>query len=106
MSSSTTGSTPSAKLKLSGPAVRLLRGVDALVVADADAPVVGAARRPLPVVRPAHLVGVADFLDFRRVLDDAAVRSDEVAEDVVAGAMAPRPPHRRIARVLHPPDAA
>src|SRR3954468_2769227 len=112
MSSSTTGTTPSAKAINSGPdpelrpAVGLLGGVDAFVVAHADTPVVGAAGWPLPVVRATDLVVVADFLDLGGVLDDAAVRADEIAEHVVAGAMAPRSPHGRVARVLQAADAA
>src|SRR5690349_9913084 len=112
MSSSNTGRTPSANVMNYEPgpelrpAVGLLRGMDALVVAHADAPVVGAAGGPLPVLRAAHPVVVVDFLDLGGVLDDAAVRADEVAEDVVAGAVATRSPHRRIAGVLQAADAA
>src|ERR1043165_565035 len=90
----------------SGPLKGALCGVDALVVARGDAPVVGAPLRPFPLLGAADLVVVADFLDLGRVLDDAAVRPDEVAEDVVARTVAPRSPYRREAGIAHPTDAA
>src|SRR5438045_9668946 len=90
----------------SGPLRRALCGVDALVVARGDAPVVGAPLRPFPLLGAADRVVVADFLDFRGVLDDAAVRPDEVAEDVVARTVAPRTPDRREAGVAQAADTA
>src|ERR1051326_64543 len=128
MSSSTTGTTPRANVMNSGsepyflpraaygnraltpisssPRVGVLGGGDARVVARRDAPLVGAAGRPLPILGTADLVVVADFLDLRGVFDDAAVRADEVAEDIVARPVATGTPHRRKAGVAHAPDAA
>src|SRR5690349_12573041 len=91
---------------VSGPAVRLLGLADALVVAARDAPVVGASRRPLPVLRSADFVVVADLLDFGGVLDDAAVRADEIAEDIVPRSMAPGSPDQRESGIAHAADAA
>ena len=71
-----------------------------------QAPVVDAARRPLPVLRPADPVVVADLAHFRGVLDHAAVGRDEVAEHVVARAVPPRSPHRLEARLAQARDAA
>src|SRR5207248_7685100 len=90
----------------SGPRVVALGGADALVVAVRDAPLIGAPRRPLPVLRAADLVVLADLFDLGGVLDDAAVRPDEVAEDVVAGPMTSWSPDRREAGVAHAADAA
>src|SRR5947209_8797370 len=78
-----------------------LGGGDALVVAVGHAPLVGAAGRPAPVLGSSDLVVIIDALNVGRVLDDAAVRADEVAEDVVARTVASRAPHRREPGVAH-----
>src|SRR5256885_14816151 len=82
-------------LLLSAPGVVSLSGGDALVIARRDAPVVGASRRPAPVVRAADLVVLADPLHFGGVFDDAAVRAVEVAEDGGARSVATRSTDRR-----------
>src|SRR5205814_3808419 len=66
---------------ISCPAERLLRLRDALAVPARYAPLVGAPRRPFPVFGPAGFVVVGDLLHLGGVLDGAAVRADEVAED-------------------------
>src|SRR5258706_8914819 len=91
---------------ISAPGVIALRSPDALVVAVRDAPLIGASSRPLPVLGAADLVVVVELLDLRGVLDDAAVRADEIAEDIVAGTVTSRSPDRREAGVAHAADAA
>src|SRR6185295_16402682 len=71
-----------------------------------DAPVVDAARRPLPILRAADFVVVADLRDLRGVLDHATPGSDEVAEHVVARAVTTRSPDRFKAGVAHAADAS
>src|SRR3954464_6079949 len=88
-----------------GPAKRLLRLADALVVARRYTPVIGAPRRPLPVVGTADLIVVADLGHLGGVFDHAAVRADEVAEDIVARPVPPRPPYRRESGVTQAADA-
>src|SRR5258706_896578 len=88
------------------PGIGALGGGDALVVAVGDAPLIGASRGPLPVLGAADLVVVVELLDLRGVLDDAAVRADEIAEDIVAGTVTSRSPDRREAGVAHAADAA
>src|SRR3954465_2548594 len=90
----------------SRPVERLLGLGNALVVLAGDTPLVGASRRPLPVLGSADLVVLADLFHLGGVLDDAAVRADEVAEDVVARPVAPGSPDRREASVAHASDAA
>src|SRR6185503_2338409 len=64
------------------------------VVALRDAPVVGAIRRPLPVLRSARAVAVVDALHLRGVFDARAERRDEVGEHVVPRAVASGSPCR------------
>src|SRR5258706_1511386 len=88
------------------PGIGALGGGDALVVAVRHTPLIGTSRRPLPVLGAADLVVVVELLDLRGVLDHAAVRADEIAEDIVAGTVASRSPDRREAGVAHAADAA
>src|SRR5258708_2108735 len=77
------------------PGIGALGGGDALVVAVGDAPLIGASSRPLPVLGAADLVVVVELFDLRGVLDHAAVRADEIAEDIVAWTVTSRSPDRR-----------
>src|SRR5258708_38685074 len=88
------------------PGIGALGGGDALVVAVGDAPLIGASSRPLPVLGAADLVVVVELFDLRGVLDHAAVRADEIAEDIVAWTVTSRSPDRREPGVAHAADAA
>src|SRR5579871_1445613 len=89
-----------------GIANRKLRRLDMLRLRRRDAPLIGAAGRPNPMVRTAHHIAVVHLQDLRGVFDHEADRIEEISEHVVAGAVPADAPGDRKPGIDHAPRAA